>query len=45
MRYARTSLLTIAAIALAAPALAQGLDVPAKTLPIPQGDVSPQCRS
>src|ERR1044072_280827 len=39
---ARTSLLTIAAITLSLPALAQGLDVPAKTLPIPQGDVSPQ---
>ena len=38
---ARTSLLTIAAIALGAPALAQGLDVPAKNLPVPQ-DVSPQ---
>src|SRR2546421_10578301 len=38
---ARTSLLAIAAIAFAAPALAQGLDVPAKNLPVPQ-DVSPQ---
>src|SRR5437762_4292194 len=37
---ARTSLLVIAAIAFAAPALAQGLDVPAKNLPVPQ-DVSP----
>src|SRR5436305_933962 len=41
MRYARTSLLTIAAISLSAPAFAQGLDVPAKTLPVPQ-TVSPQ---
>ena len=39
---ARTSLLALAAIALAAPALAQGLDIPAKNLPVPQGDVSPQ---
>ena len=37
---ARTSLLVIAAIAFAAPTLAQGLDVPAKNLPVPQ-DVSP----
>ena len=37
-----TSLLTLAAIALTTPALAQSLDVPAKTLPVPQGDVSPQ---
>ena len=37
----RTSLLTVAAIALAAPAFAQGLDVPAKNLPVPQS-VSPQ---
>ena len=41
-RRARTSLLTIAAIALSAPALAQGLDAPAKNFPSPQGDVSPQ---
>lgn len=38
---AHTSLLTAATIALAAPAFAQSLDVPAKTLPVPQ-DVSPQ---
>src|SRR5689334_25123070 len=40
-RRARASLLTIAAIALSGPAFAQGLDVPAKNLPVPQ-DVSPQ---
>src|SRR2546423_1030090 len=38
---AHTSLLAIAAIAFAAPALAQGLDGPAKHLPVPQ-DGSPQ---
>src|SRR2546421_12437881 len=38
---ARTSLLAVTAIALASSALAQGLDVPAKNLPVPQ-DVSPQ---
>src|SRR5262249_30263801 len=32
----------IATFALSAPAFAQGLDVPAKTLPVPQVDVSPQ---
>src|SRR5215217_1464230 len=42
MDRARTSLLTLAAITLATPAFAQGLDVPAKTLAVPQGDVSPQ---
>jgi monoterpene epsilon-lactone hydrolase len=42
MRLARTSFLAAGIIALSVPALAQGLDVPAKTLPIPQGDVSPQ---
>src|SRR3954464_10158409 len=38
----KQTLLTLAAIALTTPALAQSLDVPAKTLPVPQGDVSPQ---
>src|SRR5215213_7383155 len=42
MRRARTSLLAITAIAIASSALAQGLDVPAKNLPVPQGGVSPQ---
>ena len=42
MRHARTSLFAIATIALSAPAFGQGLEVPAKTLPVPQGDVSPQ---
>src|ERR1041385_3001967 len=42
MRHVRASLLAFAAAALSVPAFAQGLDVPAKTLPIPQGDVSPQ---
>src|SRR3954462_14852252 len=42
MRLARTSLLVAVIIALHTPAIAQGLDVPAKTLPIPQGDVSLQ---
>jgi acetyl esterase/lipase len=37
-----TPLLALAAIVFSAPAFAQGLDVPAKTLPVPQGDVSPQ---
>ena len=38
----RASLLALATITLTTPAFAQGLDVPAKTLPVPQGDVSPQ---
>ncbi|MEA2871210.1 MAG: epsilon-lactone hydrolase [Hyphomicrobiales bacterium] len=39
---AHTPLLALAAIVFSAPAFAQGLDVPAKTLAVPQGDVSPQ---
>jgi len=42
MRLARTSFLAASVIAFHTPAIAQGLEVPAKTLPIPQGDVSPQ---
>ena len=39
---AHTPLLALAAIVFSVPAFAQGLDVPAKTLAVPQGDVSPQ---
>src|SRR3954470_12526058 len=42
MRLVRTSFLAASIIALHTPAITQGLDVPAKTLPIPQGAVSPQ---
>src|SRR3954465_13791227 len=42
MRLVRTSFLAASIIALSTSGFAQGLDVPAKTLPVPQGDVSAQ---